>query len=417
MSRSRLPWKLLLSVLVALVVLWGSLLLVPVSSVQAVDPTATPTPTATVTPTATATGTPTTTATVTPTPTTTIAPTLTSTQPVATVSPTTIAFGSVPQGTTSTNQTVTLTNTGGVNLTFLTAPELKGGEANDFAIGPNSCGTAASLAPGSSCTVVVRFTPAQNAFGNRSTTLLFRDNSVTGSPQFVLLSGVATTTTPTVVTSLGISFAPTTVSFGAQPVATISGSQFVVVTNTGAGNLIITSIAKSGGDTQDFSAPSTNCITTLAPGAQCQLSLTFTPLVSGNRAATLIVTDNAPSEGSTQVIVVRGSGTGAAPLPPTTPTVAPPPLPTPVPPPPPPPTVAAPPTPTTPPAPSASPTATPLPATPSITATVFLPGLPNTGAGPQQRDDNGAVGWLAALVLFALALALVLARQRWPRKG
>lgn len=417
MSRFRFPWKLLLGVLIALVILWGALLLAPASSVQAVDPTATPTPTATATPTSTATvtPTPTTTATVTSTPTATIAPTLTSTQPVATVSPTVIAFGSVPQGTTSTNQTVTLTNTGGANLTFLTAPELKGGEVNDFAIGPNSCGIAAPLPPGSSCTVVVRFNPAHNVLGNRSTTLLFRDNSVTGSPQFVLLSGVATVTTPTVVTSLGISFAPTTVSFGAQPVATTSGSQFVVVTNTGAGSLIITSIAKSGGDAQDFSSPSTNCITTLAPGAQCQLSLTFTPLVSGNRAATLIVTDNAPAEGSTQVIVVSGSGTGAAPPPPTTPTVAPPPLPTPAP--PPPPTVAAPPTPTAPPVPRASPTATPRSATPSMTATVFLPGLPNTGAGPQQRDDNGAVGWLAALVLFALALASALARQRWPRQG
>jgi hypothetical protein len=141
MSRSRLPWKLLFSVLFAVVVLWSSLFVAPASSVQAVDPTATPTPTPTAT--ATVTPTPTTTATVTPTLTPTIAPTLTSTKPVATVSPTTISFGSVPQGTTSTNQTVTLTNTGGVNLTFLTAPELKGGEVNDFSIGPNSCGTAA----------------------------------------------------------------------------------------------------------------------------------------------------------------------------------------------------------------------------------------------------------------------------------
>ncbi len=417
MSMSRLPWKLLLSALFALAVLWGSLLITPVSTVQAVDPT--PTATATTTATATVTPTPTIKPTVTITPTFTPVP-ASATKPVATVSPTTISFGSVTQGTTSANQTVTLTNTGGADLIFATAPELKGGEVNDFAIGPNSCGTAAPLAPGTSCTVVVRFNPARNANGNRSTTLLFRDDSITGSPQFVLLSGIATVNTPTAVSSIGISFAPTTLNFGSQPIGIVSGSQFVVVTNIGANYLTISSITKSGGDSQDFSNPSTNCITTLAPGAQCQMSIIFNPTTSGNRAATIIVTDNAPSDGSTQVIVVSGTGTGAAPLPTPTPTVTTPPFPTPTP--PPPPTVAPPPTSTPTPQvqPTATPTvptATPSSATPAVTATIFLPGLPNTGAGPQSPASTAPLDWLSFVVVFALLVALVATRRRWLSKG
>ena len=414
MARSWLPWKALLGGFIAVVIVYGSLLLTPIQTVRADDPTATPTPTATATSTATLTPTPTTTVTATATATATIAPTVSSTRPVATLSTTAISFGSVPQGTTSANQTVTLTNTGGAALTFSTAPELKGGEVSDFAIGPNSCGTAAPLKAGTSCTVVVRFNPTRDATGNRSTTLLFRDNSVTGSPQFVLLSGIATVTTPTAVTNLGISFAPTAVSFDSQAVGTTSGSQFVVVTNTGSGSLTISSIAKVGGDAQDFSTPSTNCVTTLAPGAQCQLSLTFTPLVSGSRASTLIVTDNVPSDGSTQVIVVSGIGTGAAPLPTPTPILVPPTLS--------PPTLVAAPTftpiPTRAATPNTTPTTTPLSPTPAITATMLLPGLPNTGAGPQSRDGQGAESWSLWPIAFALLLASApVAHRRWLRRG
>ena len=428
MARFRLPWKPVVSVIGAFLIFYGLLLVTPASVVRADDPTATPTftPTATATATGTAAVTPTPTATATPIATATFTPVPASaTKPVASLSATTISFGSVPQGTTSANQTVTLTNTGGANLNFLTAPELKGGEVNDFSIGPNSCGTAAPLAPGTSCTVVVRFNPARDATGNRSTTLLFRDDSLTGSPQFVLLSGIATANTPTVISSIGISFAPTTINFGSQPIGIVSGSQFIVVTNTGANYLTIASIAKSGGDSQDFSNPSTNCVTTLSPGAQCQISITFNPTTSGNRAATLIVTDNAPVDGSTQVIVVSGIGTGTAPLPPPlptptfvsqplppTPTVVPPAAPTAT-----PTSPATQPTPTT-----TAPTPPALSPTPAITATIFLPGLPNTGAGSQQGNVQARgqaqvnlLLWLIALVPL-LPLALV-ARRRWLRKG
>lgn len=423
MSRPRLSWwKPALVFSIILGAIWSSLLAAPAPAARAFQAleTATPTPTATPTATPTVTATPRPTATVPPTPTAT--PVLSATQPVATVSPTTINFGSVPQETNSANQTVTLTNTGGANLTFLTAPELKGGDSLDFTIGPNSCGTAAPLAPATSCTVVVRFTPVRNALGNRSTTLLFRDNSVTGSPQFVLLNGVATVATAPTPTTLDLTFAPTTVTFGAQPLGTTSGSQFVVVTNTGTGNVTITAIEKSGGDAADFSEPSTNCLITLAPGAQCQLSLTFTPRVAGNRATTIIVTDNVPRSGSTQVIVVSGTGSGAA----LAPTVALPPAPTtgPVP----PPTPTRPPAPTAPPATAPPTTAPPSPTpnaaatapigTPTATAPVEpLPGLPNTGSGAVQP-----VGWspsdqLTLLALSLLALVAFPVYRRWLRKG
>jgi hypothetical protein len=385
MAKSRLLlWSRFIGVFLAFGVFVGVLFLQTAPTTRAVeDPTDTPTSTST------STSTPTNT----PTPTATSTTSLSATQPIATVSPTTINFGSVPQGTTSANQTVTLTNTGGANLQLTTPPEFKGGDLNDFSIGPNSCGPAAPMPPQTSCTVVVRFNPAANVTGNRSTTLLFRDNSGTGSPQFVLLNGVATTA-PT-VTSGGstVSFNPTILSFGSQPIGVVSGAQFVIVTNTGTNYLNITDVTKSGGNAGDFSNPSTNCITSLAPGAQCQLSMTFTPTTPGNRATTVIITDNAPSSGSTQVILVSGIGTGTPATPTFTPAPTQPPAPTR------PPVTPTPTSPPPPPPPTALPSAPP--AATATGTTAALPGLPSTGMGTEQ-PDSATVGSLLAVLIAAL---------------
>ncbi len=86
-------------------------------------------------------------------------------------------------GTTSNSQTVILTNTGNINLTF-TAIAVSG----PFAITTSgtTCSTSSPIADAATCTVAVTFTPT--AAGTASGSLSFSDNAP-NSPQTVALSG------------------------------------------------------------------------------------------------------------------------------------------------------------------------------------------------------------------------------------
>ena len=78
------------------------------------------------------------------------------------------------------------------------------------------------------------------------------------------------------------------------------------LTNTGSGVLSISSIAPTGTNAGDFAVSANTCVTTVAPGANCSVSITFTPMASGSRAATLTFTDNAST--SPQVLSLTGKG-------------------------------------------------------------------------------------------------------------
>ncbi len=98
------------------------------------------------------------------------------------LSTTSLTFGSIAVGLTSTLQTLTVTNTGSVTLS-IGGISLTGANPTDFSE-VTTCGT--SLAIGNSCTVVVLFTPLIS--GNLSASLSVADNAP-GSPQSVSLSG------------------------------------------------------------------------------------------------------------------------------------------------------------------------------------------------------------------------------------
>ena len=83
---------------------------------------------------------------------------------------------------------MTVTNAGTVAVNFTgSGIVIAGTDLVDFFISANTCG--ASLAPGASCQVTVRFTPT--ATGARSATLNFNDDGG-ASPQTVALSGSGT---------------------------------------------------------------------------------------------------------------------------------------------------------------------------------------------------------------------------------
>ncbi|HEY5002805.1 MAG TPA: choice-of-anchor D domain-containing protein, partial [Ktedonobacteraceae bacterium] len=112
--------------------------------------------------------------------------------PVAMLSSTSLSYGNQNTGTTSSVQTVTLTNSGTAVLN-IGSIAVTGTNGSDFAQ-TNTC--ASSLAVSASCLISVKFTPT--VAGARSANIVITDDAA-GSPQSVALSG----------TGMGTGVAPT----------------------------------------------------------------------------------------------------------------------------------------------------------------------------------------------------------------
>ncbi|MDX6257638.1 MAG: large repetitive protein, partial [Frankiales bacterium] len=221
----------------------------------------------------------------------------------ATLSSTSIAFGTQAVGTTSPSQFVTLTNNGDVPLVnnglWLTGVD--GGDFSDFSGDPGTCGD--TIAAHSSCQVGANFHPTGP--GPRTTTLVIND-SAPDSPQTITLTGNPAPATATL--------SSTSIAFGTQAVGTISAPGYVTLTNGGDLPLTVNGLAAAGADPGDFSGDTGTCPPSLAPQASCKLGATFRPTAAGPRSMTLQVYDSAP--GSPQSITLTGTGltTPAAPV-------------------------------------------------------------------------------------------------------
>ncbi len=226
--------------------------------------------------------------------------------PGATLSTSSLSFGSEAVGVQSAAQKVTLTNSGNTTLTvnsFTITPT----SGSDFGFGQLLCAGSLvnesccppTLAVGASCYVEIYFQP--RATGNRTGTLSVAD-SASGSPQTVALTGTGTAPTA--------SLSPTTLNFGSVYTGLASYAQTVTLSNTGNATLILDAISITGGNSSDFSQ--TNSCGSLAAGTSCPISVTLNPAAPGARAASLSITDNAT--GSPQTISLSGTGVAVPPV-------------------------------------------------------------------------------------------------------
>jgi len=101
--------------------------------------------------------------------------------------------------------------------------------------------------------------------------------------------------------SAGVNFSPTSLTFASQAVGTTSAAQTMTLTNTGTAALNVTSIAASAQYAQ-----TNTCGSSVAAGANCTISVTFTPTATGSRPGTITITDNAT--GSPQTVSLAGTG-------------------------------------------------------------------------------------------------------------
>jgi len=103
------------------------------------------------------------------------------------------------------------------------------------------------------------------------------------------------------------------VNFGTVQVGSNASPQNVVLTNTGSTSLAISSIVTAGQNLTEF-GNSGNCPKSLAPGASCTITVTFTPTGTGPRFGSIVIKDSAITP---QGIYVIGYGTNAISLTPT----------------------------------------------------------------------------------------------------
>jgi hypothetical protein len=187
---------------------------------------------------------------------------------VLTFTPSPAVFPNTPVGSNN-SLTLTLTNTSSSALSlggWSVAP------SGEFDTTTNNCITLSSLAASSSCTVVVKFTPA--AAGTRTGTLTVAAGAT------VILTGLASS----------LSLSPATKDFGSVQVSGYLSSS-IGVTNSGAAAVALPTPTLSGTDASQFSVIQNGCGTSVAAGATCYILIVFRPTTIGVKTATLNVAD------------------------------------------------------------------------------------------------------------------------------
>ncbi len=211
-----------------------------------------------------------------------------------TVTPLQLSFAAIAVGASSTPQTLAVSNPGTAALQGLAAIA-----TGPFSIGSGSCG--ATLAAGTTCSLTVTFAP--KASGSQSGTVTVSSTSIGVASVVVQASGIG-------IAPASLALTPSPVNFPSIEIGSSSIAQTVTVTNSGGQALSGLALSISGGEAQDFLLGANTCTTTLAAGASCGVSITFTPSVSGGRQSFLIA--SSATTGVTSVTATL-SGTGLAP--------------------------------------------------------------------------------------------------------
>jgi hypothetical protein len=215
------------------------------------------------------------------------------TTPPLTFTPATITFAREAVGTTSAARAVTVKNVSASTLTLNTIAA--SGEFAAAGSGAVKCAASLQLTAGASCTMSVTFSPAFGASGILKGAVVISDNGAVGQ-QVLDVQGTAV---------LPLTFAPTSLTFAPQTVATTSAPQTVTLTNNLATAMSTLSITGNG----DFAAVAggaTPCTSTLAAHASCTVVVTFTPSAIGTRASAITVSGG--SNPALQTVNVTGMG-------------------------------------------------------------------------------------------------------------
>lgn len=226
-----------------------------------------------------------------------------------TLTPSTFDFGAVKPGASSAPLPVTISNNTGGGITNFAVT------ASGEYSATGDCG--ATLAQGASCTMQVVMTPATTV-GVTGSLYVTGTVAAQANPTLARLLSLARTasdtsgTGPAVVIGRvalsgsgdpgALDLSASRLTFASQATGTSSAAQTVTITNTGGSG--VTGLAVTS--TPDF-PETTTCGATLAAGATCTASVTFTPTASGARDGRLsLVADG----GLSPYVALSGTATG-----------------------------------------------------------------------------------------------------------
>jgi hypothetical protein len=224
-----------------------------------------------------------------------------------------VSFGDELVGSQYPPQIGILTNTGTSALT-ISDIAITGANASDFAQSNDCPLSPATLAVQATCQLTVNYSPSIPAV--ESAAITFTDNAV-GSPQNLNLAGTGQEPLA--------SLSAASINFGNQPAGTASNAQTVTLTNGGNLGLNISLLNITGPDVAQFRfAGSNTCVNppTVQGGASCVMNVAFAPQTTGTFSASIALTDNSGNvPTASQVVLLSGTGTSAAPTAIVTPTV------------------------------------------------------------------------------------------------
>jgi subtilisin family serine protease len=215
-----------------------------------------------------------------------------------TASPVAISFGSVMVGASS-EQTITVRNDGVEDLIIGSIAQADPAAA-PFSITSDNC-SGMTVAPGTSCTVAVRFEPASE--GNFSDTFDIPSNDPDENPVIINVSGTGITPAP------DITVAPDSIDIGGVYIGNSTDVTFTL-TNNGVEDLIIRCVDGTNQVDPPFSFVVDDCsAVTLAPGGSCIATVRFEPTAVGTFSEIFDIKSNDPDE---SLVIVNLSGSGTA---------------------------------------------------------------------------------------------------------
>ncbi len=201
------------------------------------------------------------------------------------LSPISLNFGTVQLSDNST-LALQITNTSTAPVTFNSITT-----TGDYSAAGNCPAPGNTLAPNTSCTAQLTFTPTQT--GTRTGSVAV-STSLSSLPITAPLTGIG------IQSHLQIT--PSALNFGSIAIGA-SANLTLTLSNTGTASVTNLALSLTG----DY-ALTTPCTTTLAPNATCTATITFTPTTLGPRTGTLTI---ASSDASFPTVVPL-TGTGAA---------------------------------------------------------------------------------------------------------
>lgn len=167
-----------------------------------------------------------------------------------TFSPTTLTFAAQAVGTTSPAKTLTVKNSSASSVTLNSIAT--SGDFSAVGSGAKPCTASLNLNAGATCTLSITFSPALGASGAINGAVVITDNASIGQQ---VLDAKGTTALP-------LTFAPATLTFAAQTVATTSAAQTVTLSNN-----LTTAVSPTITGSGDYAAApggATPCTSTLA---------------------------------------------------------------------------------------------------------------------------------------------------------